>query len=98
VNPSFCALADCAITPESGLHHRLLEDNISLEAAYRALNDAGRYPTPAATIEAILYCVRERGIGALKELKNQERLRQCDEAARAQINRRIAKLCQGAAA
>jgi hypothetical protein len=76
----------------------LLDNNVSLEAAYRALNDAGRFHTPQTTIEAVLYCVRERGIGALKELKNQERLRQCDEAARAQINRRIAKLRQGDAA
>jgi hypothetical protein len=49
-------------------------------------------PTPQVTIEAILYCVRERGPSALKEPANVERLRRCDEAARRQVNERIAKL------
>jgi len=49
-------------------------------------------PTPQATIEAIMYCVRERGLGALKEPTNIERLVRCDQAAKEQIDRRIAKL------
>jgi hypothetical protein len=49
-------------------------------------------PTPQATIEAIMYCVRERGVGALKEPANIERLVRCDQAAKEQIDRRIAKL------
>jgi hypothetical protein len=49
-------------------------------------------PTPQSTIEAIMYCVRVRGLGALREPGNVERLSRSDEAAKAQINQRIAKL------
>lgn len=48
-------------------------------------------PTPQVTIEAVLYCVRERGLAALKEADNVERLARCDAAAKDQINRRIEK-------
>lgn len=48
--------------------------------------------TPASTIEAIIYCVKTRGVGALKEPSNIERLRRCDAAAKSQIDRRIAKI------
>jgi hypothetical protein len=51
-----------------------------------------RRPTPNVTIEAILYCVRDRGAGALREPANIARLRTCDAAAKAQINTRIAML------
>jgi hypothetical protein len=46
-------------------------------------------PTPQTTIEALIYCVRERGLAALKEPANLERLSRCDEAALAEIDRRI---------
>jgi hypothetical protein len=49
-------------------------------------------PTPPVTIEAVLYCVSERGLAALKEPANLERLSRCNAVARAQINERIAKL------
>ena len=49
-------------------------------------------PTPQTTVEAIMWCVRERGIAALEDSKNQQRLSECDEAARAEINERVAKL------
>jgi hypothetical protein len=49
-------------------------------------------PTPQATIEAIMHSVRERGLGALKEPANIERLVRCNQAAKEQIDRRIAKL------
>jgi hypothetical protein len=54
---------------------------------------AGRsnLPTPQSTIEAIMWCVRERGLAALDESANVERLSRCDEAARAEIERRCAK-------
>jgi hypothetical protein len=54
-------------------------------------------PTPQVTIEAILLTVRQRGLSALKEPANQERLKRCDAAARQQINNRIEKFKQGAA-
>ena len=48
-------------------------------------------PTPQATIEAIMFCVRERGVQALKEPANIVRLSCCDGAAKAQLNARIEK-------
>jgi hypothetical protein len=48
--------------------------------------------TPRTTIEAVMYAVRERGVAALKEAANIERLTRCDEAAKTEINERIAKL------
>jgi len=51
-------------------------------------------PTPQATVEAIMFAVRERGLTALKDAANVERLARCDQAARAQINHRIARLIE----
>ena len=51
-----------------------------------------RRPTPRSTIEAIMYCVRERGTSALREPANLELLRTCDDAALAEIDRRLARL------
>jgi aspartate carbamoyltransferase regulatory subunit len=47
---------------------------------------------PQTTIEAVVHSVRERGIAALKEPENIERLLRCDNAARSEINERIARL------
>ena len=52
----------------------------------------GRGRTPQATVEAILHSVRERGLKALQEPANIERLTRCDAAAKAQIDQRIDKL------
>ena len=52
------------------------------------------WSTPQTTIEAVMYCVRERGLAALREPANQQRLMTFDDAARAEVNRRIAKLEQ----
>lgn len=49
-------------------------------------------PTPRTTIEAIIFCVRERGPQALHEPANIERLSRCDDAAIAEIDARIRKL------
>jgi len=48
--------------------------------------------TPQVVVEAIVCEVREGGLEALNKRINQERLARCDEAARQQINARIAKL------
>jgi hypothetical protein len=74
------------------LLRRLLDDNISLERAWNMLNDPSGRPTPQMTLEAILHCVRERGLAALKEPANLERLARCDAAAKSEIDRRIGKL------
>jgi hypothetical protein len=52
-------------------------------------------PTPQCMIEAILYCVRERGVAALHEPANLGRLKLCDAAALAQIDAHVAKLKRG---
>jgi hypothetical protein len=49
-------------------------------------------PTPQVTIEAIMYCIRDRGVAAMKEPANIERLLCCDAPAKTEINRRIARL------
>jgi hypothetical protein len=48
--------------------------------------------TPQTSIEAIMYAVRTRGVAALKEPTNIERLSRCDHAAKDEINQRIARL------
>ena len=63
---------------------------MSLGALWDFLNRPRR--TPQATIEAVIYSVRERGIAALREPTNIERLVTCDDAAKAEINERIARL------
>jgi hypothetical protein len=65
---------------------------MSIDALWHALNRERHRPTPQTTIEAIMYCFRERGLAALKEPNNQERLSRCDAAARQQINQRIERL------
>jgi hypothetical protein len=67
-------------------------DRLSLDALWNNLNDPQRYATPQSTVEAILYCVRSRGIAALEEPNNKERLARCDAAAREQINERIKRM------
>jgi hypothetical protein len=47
---------------------------------------------PNSTIEVIMCSVRARGVSALKEPANIERLSRCDAAARKEINRRIESL------
>jgi hypothetical protein len=64
----------------------------TFDALYRDLNKPSA--TPQATVEAIMVAVRERGLAALKDAANVERLSRCDQAARAQINQRIARLIE----
>jgi hypothetical protein len=51
--------------------------------------------TPRTTIEAIMWCIRDRGSQALHEPANIERLSRCDDAAIAEIDARIRKLESG---
>ena len=80
------------VPPKVASLRSLLDDRVSLDRAWRELNDTHARPTSQATIEAILYCVRERGISALQEPANRERLSRCDAAALAQIDDRIVRL------
>jgi hypothetical protein len=63
-----------------------------VDALWNALNDPARRATPQSTIEAILYSVRSRGIAALEEPNNKERITRCDAAARQQIKAAIARM------
>ena len=76
VNPSFCAACSLADQQRRELSQRGIEHR----------------RTPQTTIEAIIHCVRERGLAALEEAANVERLVRCDQVARRQINERITRL------
>jgi len=55
--------------------HELMCDDVSLERTYYAIHDKhfkGR--AAAATVEALMYSLRERGTAALKEAPTQRRL------------------------
>jgi hypothetical protein len=67
---------------------------MSIPASSRCFSQNNRSATPQATVEAIMVAVRERGLAAFKDAANVERLARCDQAARAQINRRIARLLE----
>ena len=69
-----------------------MEPSVTLEQAYREINNHKHRSTPQVTVEAIVFSVQERCIGALKDRSNIERLSRCDKAAKNEINRRIAKL------
>jgi hypothetical protein len=99
VNPSFCRVCRIeAPKPRSRRNPRIPVNwqEMSLGALYQHFNKT-RPTTPQTTIEAILHCVRERGLAALKEPANIERLARCDAAPQAEISRRIAKLKKGSA-
>ena len=65
---------------------------MSLDALWELFNR--RRPTPQTTVEAVMLCVRERGLAALEEPANIERLSRCHASARAQINNRIGLLLE----
>jgi hypothetical protein len=71
---------------------RLMRPSVTLEQAWNEINDPRNRPTPEVVVEAIMIAVRERGLAALKEPATAERLERCDAAAKAEIERRIAKL------
>jgi len=96
VNPSFCSASRKA---DRQIGQRRLPpgipadwDRTSLDALWELLNRPRA--TPRVTIEAIVYSVRERGLAALKEPANIERLQRCDAPAKADINRSIASLLE----
>jgi hypothetical protein len=65
-------------------------DLAELEAAERPVSPKPRSrPTPQVTVEAIWHTIRERGLGALDEQANRQRLSDCDSAARAELQRRL---------
>jgi hypothetical protein len=90
-----CAEAEAAKQPADAAtrrQHGLLANDVSFEAAYRAINDPRDRATPQSVVEAVIVSVIERGLGALEEPKNLDRLGRCDAQARAEVGRRVAKL------
>jgi hypothetical protein len=49
-------------------------------------------PTPAVTLDAVIYCVRQRGLAALKESENIERISRMAATERARLDVRIEKV------
>lgn len=59
----------------------------------RKVERAGRRrPTPAATIDAVIYCVQARGLAALDEPNNLVRLSEFDDAAFARLDDAIKRM------
>jgi hypothetical protein len=85
-----CSICGCAPCGTLGFCQMCREADRKAAAQHRATKE--RRPTPRSTIDAILYCVRTRGLAALKEPANLERLRRCDAKVQAEIDRRIDKL------
>jgi hypothetical protein len=92
-----CRRADAKAKPSE--HNKqlraLLCDDVSLVSAWTLIQR--RHATARATVEAMWQSVQEKGVEALTDPDNQDRLRRCDAAAIAEINRRMAKLTKGAA-
>jgi len=70
------------------------ESSIATAEARTAELTRGECRTPQTTIEAIMRTVRVRGVVALTEPANIERLSRCNPAARAEINERIKRLIE----
>jgi hypothetical protein len=87
-----CRRADAKAKPDE--HHKqlsaLLCDDVSLVSAWTLIQR--RHATARATVEALWESVKEKGVEALTDPDNQDRLRRCDAVAIAEINRRITKL------
>jgi hypothetical protein len=62
-------------------------DNMSLPVLYETL--MARRPTPWVTVQILIDAVRLRGVAALDEPANVERLLRCDAAAREELNASI---------
>jgi hypothetical protein len=79
-------------TPGAGRGGVFPEDwhEMSLGALWDHFNRPRK--TPQTTIEAVIYSVRARGVAALKEPANTERLLECDDDSRIEIIQRIARL------
>ena len=71
----------------------LMDDNVSLTQACHAIHQGhfdGR--AAAATVEALMYSLRERGLAALKEASVQRRLAALSEAQLHEVAQRLERL------
>jgi hypothetical protein len=104
-NPSFCRTcrkADIGARKHRKHDHdldrlqRLLEPNVSFERAqFQMQRDhfAGR--AAEATVEALMFSLRERGLRALEESSTQRRLSELSDDQVIQVERRLQKLNLG---
>jgi transposase len=75
------------------LLRRLMADDVSLERAHRELNAFHfRDHASAATVEALMYLLRERGTAALKEPQTRRRLGALSEAQLHEVATRLQRL------
>lgn len=71
---------------------RILHDVGQEEQSSACLTNDADHFHPSFIIETIMCTVRARGVSALKEPANIERLSRCDAAARKEINKQIGRL------
>jgi hypothetical protein len=72
--------------------HGLMADDVSVNRVWHELNDVGNRSTPKATIDAVWGAICERGMSALAEPRIADRIASFDEAARSELDRRIANI------
>jgi len=71
---------------------RLMADGISIERAWSELNQRDRSaPAPQATVEALIFSLRKRGVQALKEPATLRRLSEINEAQSLEVAERVRK-------
>jgi hypothetical protein len=71
---------------------RLMAEDVSIDRAWQELNDVRNWSTPKATIDAVWWAICERGMSALAEPRIADRIASFDEAARSELDRRIANI------
>jgi hypothetical protein len=76
-------------SPELQRCRALLDDTVSLEAAWSSMQRAR--PTPAVTVKAIKQAVHEGGPGVLTEPSIKQKLQRCDHSALAELDRWLLK-------
>jgi hypothetical protein len=94
ISPSYCFTCggDPCILPSFCRACRIVDARNSRAAKQAIQVRPALRPTPKFVIEAIMVTIRARGVTALDESANVERLSRCDERALAEINRRIAEM------
>jgi hypothetical protein len=81
-----CDVCECEPCPTPSFCHFAREADAKRARERPQVRKPQPRPTPQSTIEAIKQSVRDRGIAVLKESATRDRLSQCDQAARAEID------------
>jgi hypothetical protein len=71
---------------------RRLRDDVSLERAWHELDDRRGKEAAAATVEALMFSLRERGVAALAEPQTRRRLGELSEAQLHEVCTRLQNL------